>query len=87
MAQENALLLISDHLNKIRQLANDVEINEMMQEKDFFALAERMNKLSNSSHICNGLFFNLYMAELHRQQEIETKMVTKEHLDGSQRTS
>lgn len=71
----NELIILSDNLNKIRELAADAQINVLMQNKEFFKLAEMMHDLANSAHTCNGLFFSMHMNKLREdtKQAIQPK--------------
>ena len=60
--QTNSLLMLSDSLDKIRQLANDTSINVGIQEKQYLPLAERMAEISRNANTCSGIFFSMHMA-------------------------
>ncbi len=61
MSNTNSLLLLSDCLDKIRQLANDTSINVGIQDKAYLPLAERMAEISRNANTCSGIFFEMHM--------------------------
>lgn len=58
---QNSLLLLSDSLDKIRQLSNDTTVNTMIQDKKYLELAERMAEVSRNANTASGVFFDMYM--------------------------
>lgn len=69
MAEQNSLLLLSDQLAELQKLVNDKDINNLMQDKEYMKLAERMAHVNRAANICSGIYFSMWMA----QQNTEAK--------------
>lgn len=59
----NNLLLLSDSLAKIRNLVNDKDVNNGIQDKEFMKLAQNMAEAARHANTCSGIFFSMYMGQ------------------------
>jgi len=61
MDNTNNMLLLSDSLAKIRNLTNDKEVNNQLQDKEFMKLAQDMAEAARHCNTASGIFFSMYM--------------------------
>jgi len=79
----NDLMLLSDSLDKIRQLTNDTKLNEKLQDKKYLEIGQDMAAVARYANTVGGIMFGLYMAGRPVDKVIDTKFTENAVIDDT----